>query len=111
MNRKELSELIKREKGSDTLILAHTYQPPEIIDSADITGDSFALSVAASKTQAKRVIMCGVRFMAETVKILSPEKQVILAAPQATCPMAEQIPPSASENSVRRTRVCRLLYI
>lgn len=93
MNRKELSELIKREKGSDTLILAHTYQPPEIIDSADITGDSFALSVAASKTQAKRVIMCGVRFMAETVKILSPEKQVILAAPQATCPMAEQISP------------------
>ncbi|MBQ2774903.1 MAG: quinolinate synthase NadA [Clostridia bacterium] len=93
MDKIKLIEQIKQLKGEDTLILAHTYQPPEIIDAADITGDSFALSVAASKTQAKRVIMCGVRFMAETVKILSPEKQVILAAPQATCPMADQISP------------------
>lgn len=93
MNKQDLIAKIKELKGEDTLIVAHTYQPPEIIDAADIKGDSFALSVAASKTEAKRVIMCGVHFMAETVKLLSPEKEVILASPEASCPMASQIDP------------------
>jgi len=78
---------------TDAVILAHTYQPPEILALADITGDSFALAEAARSHPAKRVVMCGVRFMAETVKILSPEKEVILPAPSATCPMAQQISP------------------
>ncbi len=90
----EWVKIIERlKKETDTVILAHTYQPPEIIDIADITGDSFKLSACAARLPQKRVIMCGVGFMAETVKILSPEKQVILAAPQAACPMATQIDP------------------
>ncbi len=94
MNVQELKELILNEKKkSDTLILAHTYQSPDIIDIADIAGDSFALSKSAKEYPCKRVLMCGVRFMAETVKILSPEKTVILPASGATCPMAEQIDP------------------
>ena len=82
-------------KETDTVVLAHTYQPPEIIDAADVTGDSFRLSACASELPNKRVVLCGVGFMAETVKILSPQKQVILAAPQAACPMADQIDPQA----------------
>lgn len=58
---------------------------------ADYTGDSYGLSVQAAKTNADGVIMCGVRFMAETCKILSPEKTVWLANPMAGCPMAEQL--------------------
>ncbi|MDE5974763.1 MAG: quinolinate synthase NadA [Eubacterium sp.] len=80
---------LKREK--DICILAHCYQSPEILEVADFTGDSFALSVKASQVQNKIVIMCGVRFMAETVKILSPDKKVILANPIAGCPMAEMM--------------------
>lgn len=88
-----LSEIVKAKKETGTLILAHTYQNPDIIDVADVTGDSFFLSRKASELKAKRVIMCGVRFMAESVKLLSPETEVILPVPSATCPMAEQISP------------------
>jgi len=80
---------LKREK--DIFLLAHSYQAREIIEVADFTGDSFQLSAAAGKAPQKTVIMCGVKFMAETVKILSPEKTVMLANPIAGCPMAEQI--------------------
>lgn len=90
----ELKNLIARAKEeTGTVILAHTYQEPDIIDVADITGDSFFLSKKAAEIKAKRVIMCGVRFMAESVKILSPETETILPVPSATCPMAEQILP------------------
>ena len=80
---------LKKEK--DICILAHSYQTRDITEIADFTGDSFQLSVKASQTDAKTVIMCGVRFMAETVKLLSPEKTVYLANPIAGCPMAEQM--------------------
>jgi len=80
---------LKREK--DVCILAHSYQAREIIEIADFTGDSFQLSLAAGKVDNKTVILCGVRFMAETVKILSPDKTVLLANPDAGCPMAEQM--------------------
>ena len=94
MTQQELITAIETlKKETDTVILAHTYQNPEIVDVADITGDSFKLSAAAKDLPNKRVIMCGVGFMAETVKILSPEKQVILASPDAKCPMAWQIDP------------------
>ena len=80
---------IKKEK--DICILAHSYQSRDIVEIADFVGDSYALSVKAAKTENSTVVMCGVRFMAETVKILSPDKKVILANPDAGCPMAEQL--------------------
>lgn len=84
-------EILKLKKDKDICILAHCYQSPEILEVADFVGDSFALSVEASKVSNKTVIMCGVRFMAETVKILSPDKKVILSNQSAGCPMAEMI--------------------
>lgn len=84
-------EILKLKKEKDVCILAHCYQSPDILEVADFVGDSFALSVSASKVTNKIVIMCGVRFMAETVKILSPDKKVILANGDAGCPMAEMM--------------------
>lgn len=84
-------KIIKLKKEKDICILAHSYQAREIVEVADFVGDSFQLSVMAKKAPQKTVIMCGVRFMAETVKILSPEKTVYLANPIAGCPMAEQM--------------------
>lgn len=84
-------EIIRLKKEKDICILAHSYQAREIIEVADYTGDSFQLSVMASKAPHKNMLMCGVRFMAETVKIQSPEKSVFLANPIAGCPMAEQM--------------------
>ena len=94
MNITELkNKIIEAKKETGAVVLAHTYQDPDIIDIADITGDSFFLSKKAAEIKAKRVVMCGVRFMGESVKILSPETETILPVPSATCPMAEQILP------------------
>ena len=88
----ELQEKIMAiKKERDICILAHSYQSHDITEVADFVGDSYGLSVKAASVSQKTVIMCGVRFMAETVKILSPEKTVILSAPDAGCPMADQI--------------------
>ncbi len=84
-------EILKLKKEKNAVILAHSYQAKEIIEIADETGDSYALSVAATKHDCKSFIMCGVHFMAETVKMLSPEKRVFLANSEAGCPMAEQM--------------------
>lgn len=78
-------------KEQDVCILAHAYQGQEILEVADYMGDSYGLSVQGAKSKCKGVIMCGVRFMAETCKVLSPEKKVWLANPSAGCPMAEQL--------------------
>lgn len=92
MNKTELkAKISKLKKEKDAVILAHVYQDYDILDIADITGDSFALAKAATNISAKRVIMCGVYFMAETVKMLSPEKEVILPISSAGCPMAEML--------------------
>ena len=88
---KELQETIlklKRERG--VCILAHSYMPEDICEIADFSGDSYALAVKAKTVPQNTVLMCGVRFMAETVKMLSPHKKVILSNPSAGCPMAEQ---------------------
>ena len=84
-------EIVRLKKENDICILAHSYQTHDIVEVADFTGDSYALSKLAAKVPNKTVLMCGVRFMAETVKMLSPEKKVILSCPQAGCPMAEQM--------------------
>lgn len=83
-------QILELKKERDICILAHSYMSEEICEVADFTGDSYALSVKAKTAPQSTVIMCGVRFMAETVKMLSPEKKVILANPVAGCPMAEQ---------------------
>lgn len=85
------NEILKLKKENDFCILAHSYQGKEITEIADFVGDSFQLSVMASKAPQKNMLMCGVRFMAETVKILSPEKKVYLSNAMAGCPMAEQM--------------------
>lgn len=92
MTVKEMQEkILQLKKEKDICILAHSYVAREIQEIADFTGDSFQLSVLAEKAPQETVIMCGVRFMAETVKILSPEKTVYIASPIAGCPMAEQM--------------------
>ncbi len=84
-------EIVRLKKEHDICILAHSYQTHDILEIADLTGDSFQLSAAAAKMPHKTVLMCGVRFMAETVKLLSPEKTVLLSHRHAGCPMAEQM--------------------
>ncbi len=84
-------EILRLKKENDICILAHSYVAHEILEIADFTGDSYALSVKAKTAPQKTVLMVGVRFMAETVKILSPEKKVILSHRRAGCPMAEQM--------------------
>ena len=84
-------EILRLKKEKDICILAHAYQSHNIWEVADFVGDSYGLSLQAAKTPHKTVLMCGVRFMAETVKILSPEKRVYLSNPQAGCPMASQM--------------------
>ncbi len=86
-------EILRLKKEKDVCILAHAYQSRDVIEVADFMGDSFGLSEQAAKAPQNTVIMCGVRFMAETVKILSPEKKVYLSASGAGCPMAEQMTP------------------
>lgn len=86
-------KILKLKKEKDVCILAHSYQAQEIIEIADFVGDSFMLSLEAQKTKAKNILLCGVHFMAETAKMLSPKKRVFLANSLATCPMAEQMEP------------------
>lgn len=83
------NEILKLKKEKDVCILAHSYQAHEIVEISDFSGDSYALSVKASEVSNKNIIMCGVKFMAETVKILSPEKHVFLAHTDAGCLMAD----------------------
>jgi quinolinate synthase len=92
MTTRELQDrIVKLKKEKDVCILAHAYQSHDIWEVADYIGDSYGLSVQAAKAPQKTILMCGVRFMAETCKILSPEKRVLLANSLAGCPMAMQI--------------------
>jgi len=90
-----LNDMIRRieelKKEKDALILAHFYQPVEVQQVADIVGDSFELARRAVSADAERLVLCGVRFMAESAKILNPDKKVLLPVADAGCPMADTI--------------------
>jgi len=86
--KQQIRDLLKAKKA---ILLAHNYQPAEVQDVADLTGDSLELSIKASKTDAEVIVFCGVHFMAETACILCPDKTVLLPRTDAGCPMADMI--------------------
>ena len=91
LNEQLLRKIAELKTRRNAVILAHNYQPGEIQDLADFTGDSLGLSIKAAETDAEVIVFCGVQFMAETAAILSPEKTVLLPDKYAGCPLADMI--------------------
>lgn len=86
-----IADIYRLKQRKNAVILAHYYENGEIQDTADFVGDSFALSQQARDTGAGMIVFCGVRFMAESAKILSPDKKVLLPVSHAGCPMADMV--------------------
>jgi quinolinate synthase len=109
----ELVDKIDRlRKERNAVILVHNYQIPEVQDIADYVGDSLGLSIQASKTGADVIVFCGVYFMAETAKILSPEKTVLIPDAKAGCPMADMITaPQLRKLKIEHPRAKVLCYV
>lgn len=98
----QLSEkILELKKEKNAIILAHLYQNPEIQEIADYIGDSYYLSEIARDCKEDTIIFCGVKFMAESAKVLSPNKKVIQPAPGAGCPMADMACPKDLEEKIK----------
>ncbi|HMG35671.1 MAG TPA: quinolinate synthase NadA [Blastocatellia bacterium] len=90
-----MDEIRALARQRNAMILAHNYQVPDVQDVADVTGDSLGLSLEAQKTDAELIVFCGVHFMAESAKILNPEKRVLLPNLSAGCSLADSITPES----------------
>jgi len=97
-----IKNIIKMKREKDAVIVAHNYQVDDVQDIADVVGDSFALSRFCASDKSGVVVFCGVHFMAESAKILSPEKTVLLPEIDAGCPMADMITAEALREEKRR---------
>jgi quinolinate synthase len=95
----EIRDLVRQRNA---IILAHNYQWPDVQDVADVTGDSLGLALEAQKTKADLIVFCGVHFMAESAKILNPEKRVLLPNLSAGCSLADSITPESLEDWKKR---------
>lgn len=91
---------LKAEKNA--IVMAHNYQPLEIQALADVVGDSLELAVKAKEAEADLIVICGVRFMAETAKILNPERKVVIPVQDAGCPLADYLTPDLIREAKRR---------
>ena len=97
-----IREINRMRKEKNTVILAHYYHEAEIQDIADFVGDSLALSQKAEKTNADIILFAGVHFMAETAKIISPEKKVLIPDLNAGCSLAEYCPPEDFKELIKK---------
>src|SRR5258706_16260377 len=95
----EIRDLVRQRNA---IILAHNYQWPDVQDVADVTGDSLGLALEAQKTKADLIVFCGVHFMAESAKILNPEKKVLLPNLSAGCSLADSITPESLDDWKKR---------
>ena len=102
MNKEQLiAEISRLKKEKNAIIMAHYYQMGDIQDIADVIGDSLALAQQAAKTNADIIVLCGVHFMGETAKILSPDKKVLVPDLQAGCSLADSCPADKFEEFVK----------
>ena len=98
---KLIEEIARLKKEKNAVIMAHYYQTADIQDIADVVGDSLALAQRAAKTDADVIVLCGVHFMGETAKILSPQKKVLIPDADAGCSLADSCPADKFEEFVK----------